>query len=260
MTPHDPLPWLRRFLALAFVFVWVSLLAVNAGAADPPITIMLSPLTVKPGSEVSVEIRLNNVKDAKLNGEVLKGDHIKKKFTLSVDTTFTVTATDKKGQPLTQSATAHVTAITVATGAPGPSPVPLPDLMMTSATDTVEAIPGNSTTVTVTLSFDFWNRGMAAITTPYVGYAYKDGALLKTFDGPPLNPQQTMHGTWILTLPKDQTYRLTITLDPDNRIHEFAEDNNSMTTVVSTRALVLGQYDDKVKINSDILKFLVPKP
>jgi hypothetical protein len=236
MTPYGPLPWLRRLPALALAFVLVLLLAVGAGAASPPITISVSPETVDPGSDVTVDIRLHNVKDAQLNGEALKGDKIKKTVTIFKDTTFTVTGTDKKGKPLTQSATAHVTVITAVGGA-GPTPAPLADLVMNPGTYALEPIPADSKTVTVTISFDFWNRGAAAITTPYLGSGYQDDVLIKTFPSTLLLSQQTQHGTWRLTLPVGKTYRFKITLDVENRIPEITKDNNSMTVWVSTSPL-----------------------
>jgi hypothetical protein len=237
MTPYHPLPWLRRLPALALAFVLVLLLAVGASAASPPITISVSPETVDPGSDVTVQVSLHNVKNAQLNGEALTGDKIKKTVTIFKDTTFTVTGTDKKGKPLTQSATARVTVITP-TGGAGPTPAPLADLVMNPGTYTVEPIPGDSKTVTVTVSFDFWNRGAAAITAPYLGSAYMDDILAKTFAGPPMKSQETQHGTWRLTLPPGKTYRLKITLDVENRIPEITKDNNSMT--VSAWAVPLG--------------------
>jgi hypothetical protein len=255
-TLNDRTPT-RRTVVVAIVGALVALLALGAVgptglAATPPISLTAKPDTVPSGGLVTLQIHLNGVHNATLNGQPLKGDKITEKVAVVQDTTFTVQALDKQNKPVTQSVTVHV-ATTPAPPAPAavpaPTPVPLPDLWLFSLDYQEEAGP-NPDQVTLKITARVGNIGTLK-SDGFVTELYNGSQPVGSISMDPLSPNTSWMTTWTVTVPKGKFATFTATADPANRISELRKDNNS-------KSFLFG-LSDKLR-GSDLLKTLPLHP
>jgi hypothetical protein len=91
----------RRLLlaALAFGLILVAprLVANLAAANAPSVSITADATSINAGGKVTLSIKLQNVTNATLNGDLLTGNNVMKTVTVCATTTYTVAATSADG-------------------------------------------------------------------------------------------------------------------------------------------------------------------
>jgi hypothetical protein len=280
---HQTPPRSLRLMAVALALVLISLL-VNAGGPaanveagkDASVSITADNQNVKAGDTVKLKIKLQNVKNATLNGEALKDgkDKLEKKVTVCATTTYTVEAMPKDGGPkISQSLTINAAGTTANKDCPSPAavpktvPNPLPDLAVTALTVSQSWDPKSPAVEQVRVDYTYANLGQAPADNVSFGF-YVNGQDRSTL-GPTgtLKPGEThsySYNTWKGDSGGSYTYSLV--LDPFNKIVESDETNNAKaaTIIVVLGANRLGgvldsvQESDKVDSAQNSLKLIKP--
>jgi hypothetical protein len=223
MSNHNPL---RIVLASALVLIllWVAAdpLARPAQAAkDSSITITADKQHVAAGDNDTLHIKLQNVKNATLDGVALKGDKINQKVMVCADTTYTVDATDSGGQKISQSLTIYATGTTAKTAC-------LPDLAVKSMWAVHSPDAGNPAREEVDPNWIIENRGKT-VSTPVA-------AVLTSNDGgewdmqvQALKPGETQFAFAPASILRGSTRVYTLVIDPKNQEVESDKSNNAQT-------------------------------
>ena len=262
-----------RLMAVALALVLISLL-VNAGAPAPnveagkdaSVSITADKQNVNAGDTVKLKIKLQNVKNATLNGEALKDgkDKVEKKVLVCATTTYTVEAMSKNGGPkISQSLTINATGTTTNKDCPSPAavPNPLPDLVVSSMTLTQLYVPTEPDGERLRLDYAVTNRGQAPVTNA-VAYVYVNGKPEFFSDTISLQPGATFNNTVASSKKDGESLTYSVVLDRDNKIVESDETNNTMAANIT---VVKGQNPidtvhsiDKIDEVPSILKFIKP--
>jgi hypothetical protein len=192
---------------------------IAAAAPNESISITAEHDTVKAGDEVTLKIKLRDVKDAMLNGEALKGDKVNKKVLVCATTTYTVDGMAKDGKKLSQSLTINASGTST-------KPACLPDLVIADLTVTQANTADDPTqNEFVAVNFTMKNQGGTAAN----GFAWRlsaNGAMYDvkhTYDLAPGASTPVQFGEdW----PHGATITATLVLDPGANVTESNKQNN----------------------------------
>jgi hypothetical protein len=229
---------LSLLLASLLVFAVGPVAPVGEAAKGASISITADQQTVKSGDNDTLHIRLQNVQNATLNGEALKGDKIDRKVLVCATTTYTVEGTPKDGGPkISQSLTIYATGTTTKAACPSPTatPNPLPDLIVATVTPSQHALGGSQHLVWVQVDYVVKNVGKEPA-GPFVTRAYVGGQRLEgDLHVASLAPGETAAGMGHWEFPQDanQTFMIKVVVDEDNQVAEADETNNTQTGSVT---------------------------
>jgi subtilase family serine protease len=226
-------------IIVAWMFVLASLLLAAAGPAvpaaqaakDASISITADKLTVKAGDNDTLHIQLQNVKNATLDGQALKGDKIDRKVLVCTTTTYTVDGTDAGGKKISQSLTITATGTSTTAAC-------LPDLAVTALTATQSYNPQNPGTERVRIDYTVENQGH----TPAEGVLamfYLNGKILTDVIFKELKAGDKVMAALDYWGKDGESRTYSLVLDPDNKIAEANKTNN--TKVANTITVVVGQ-------------------
>jgi hypothetical protein len=230
MSMHRRSPFI-----VAWMFVLVALLAtgvvpsaLNAEAAkDASISITADKLIVNPGDKDTLHIKLQNVKNATLDGQALKGNKVDQKVQVCETTTYTVDATDDGGQKVSQS-------LTIRTGRGLPPPACLPDLAVKSMWATQAPLPGEPTREESDPNWIIENRGKTTAPTFDAILTDDEGGRWE-FQVKSLKPGDTDYGYARWTPLHGTTTTFVLVLDPKNQVAESDKSNNLQSLTVTAQ-------------------------
>jgi hypothetical protein len=232
---------LSLLLASLLVFAAGPVAPVGEAAKGASISITADQQTVKSGDNDTLHIRLQNVQNATLNGEALKGDKIDRKVLVCATTTYTVEGIPQDGGPkISQSLTIYATGTTTKAACPSPTatPNPLPDLVVVSLTPSQRALSGPQQLEYVQVDYVVKNIGKEPagpfVTRAYVGSQRMEGDLKLSSLGPGESAKGMGH--WEIPRSANQTFTLKVVTDEDNQVAEADETNNTQTGSVTIGA------------------------
>ena len=277
---HQAPPRSLRLMAVALALVLISLL-VNAGAPAPnveagkdaSVSITADKQNVNAGDTVKLKIKLQNVKNATLNGVALKDgkDKVEKKVLVCATTTYTVEAMPKDGGPkISQSLTINATGTTANKDCPSPAavpmtvPNPLPDLAFTSFKMVQQPYPNRPGYELVSVEWEIHNKGQATAADA-MAKLYADGKLVDQSLKVQLPAGQSWTGGMFDDTgggrPDGQTIMYTLVIEPQNAFQSDTTNNTRTATLKVMKGLVLSDTVQEVNEGgqkSKILKLLQP--
>jgi hypothetical protein len=227
MSNHSP-----SVFGLASALVIVALLTAGPfvplvqAAKDGSISITADKQTVNPGDTDTLHIKLQNVKNATLDGEALKGNKIDRKVQVCETTTYTVAAEATGGQKLSQSLTVNASGFSSIQAC-------LPDLALSALAVTSQLpskdAPKDLEDVCVNITIE--NRGKTATPASDLLLTASGDVSPSVYprDIPPLGPGGCASVSPVVcTLrPHGELTTLTVAIDPKNQIIESDESNNT---------------------------------
>jgi hypothetical protein len=230
----------RSPIVIAWVFVLVSLLVLAAGPAAPvgeaakdaSITITADKQHVNPGDNDTLHIKLQNVKNATLDGQALKGNKIDRKVLVCETTTYTVDGTDPGGKKVSQSLTVYANGFSSIQAC-------LPDLAVSGLKVISQTSTGSGPddSVRVCVDFTIVNRGKTSAPASSV-LLTASGDYSPSFyvgDIIPLSPGQgsSVSPAMCTLRPHGEALFLTLVSDPKNQMIDPDRLNNTQVITVT---------------------------